>query len=331
MIMNGSRRGLLFAVGLLSTGLISTAIVSPTAAQEYPAKAITLVVPFPPGGSTDIAGRFLAEKMAEILKQPIVVENRAGAAGAVGIRAVANAQPDGYTLGVSGVGPSAILLALGRDIGYDPASLTYVGHMGSTALLLGARMDLNVKSFADMTALAKSKPGLVSFGTSGAGSPGHLAMELLLSKAGVTMNHVPYQGNAPLLNDLVGRHVDIGVLTMPGTPDFVKSGKVQGVVALGGQRTADLPDLPTVKESGIPDYAVELWNVLVGPKGLPQPVVDKLANALSAAMADPEVRRKLQASSIIPVTMSPAQAKDLVELEKIRWTEVVKAAGAKVK
>ncbi|CAN1498316.1 PBP2_Bug_TTT domain containing protein [Rhabdaerophilaceae bacterium] len=316
---------------LVIAGLLALGNASPAVAQEYPAKAITLVVPFPPGGSTDIAGRFLGEKMSEILKQPIIVENRAGAAGAVGIRAVANAQPDGYTLGVSGVGPSAILLALGRDIGYDPTGLTYIGHMGSTALLLGARKDLMVKSLADLTALAKSKPGILNFGTSGAGSPGHLAMELLLSKAGVTMNHVPYQGNAPLLNDLIGRHVDIGVLTMPGTPEHVKNGKVQGIVALGGERTKDLPDLPTVKESGVPDYAVELWNVLVGPKGLPQPVVERLAAALSVAMADPEVRRKLETSSIIPVTMSPSQARDLVEREKVTWTAVVKAAGSKVK
>ncbi len=187
-----------------------------------------LVVPFPPGGSTDIAGRVIGEKMSEILKQPIIVENRAGAAGAVGIRMVATAQPDGYTLGVSGVGPSAILWALGREIGYDPANLTYIGHMGSTALLLGARTDLNVKSFAALIALAKSKPGEISYGTSGAGSPGHLAMELLLSKAGVKMNHVPYKGNAPLLNDLVGQHVDIGVLTMPGTPEQIKAGKCAG-------------------------------------------------------------------------------------------------------
>lgn len=316
---------------LIIAGLMAVGIALPATAQEYPVKAITLVVPFPPGGSTDIAGRFLGEKMSQILKQPIIVENKAGAAGAVGIRGVASAQPDGYTLGVSGVGPSAILLALGRDIGYDPSNLTYIGHMGSTALLLGARTDLNVKSLTEMTALAKSRPGALSFGTSGAGSPGHLAMELLLSRIGVTMNHVPYQGNAPLLNDLIGRHVDIGVLTMPGTPEHVKAGKVQGIVALGGERTTDLPELPTVRESGVPDYAVELWNVLVGPKGLPQPVIDKLAAALTTAMADPEVRRKLIASSIIPVTMSPAQARDLVERETVTWTAVVKAAGAKVR
>ena len=312
-------------------GLMAMGLAGQAAAQTYPAKAITLVVPFPPGGSTDIAGRLLAEKISASLKQPVIVENRPGAAGAVGIRAVASAQPDGYTLGVSGVGPSAILLALGRDIGYDPANLTYIGHMGSTALLLGARKDLNIKSLADMTALAKARPGALNFGTSGTGSPGHLAMELLLSRIGISMNHVPYQGNAPLLNDLIGRHIDIGVLTMPGTPEHVKSGAVQGLVALGSERTTDLPDLPTVREANVPDYAVELWNVLVGPKGMPQPVIDKLAAALATAMADPEVRRKLIASSIIPVTMSPGETRALVERETLIWTAVVKAAGAKVR
>ncbi len=313
---------------VIASGLVAMGLTLPVRAQDYPTRPIMLVVPFPPGGSTDIAGRVIAEKMSDVLKQPIIVENRAGAAGAVGIRAVATARPDGYTLGVSGVGPSAILLALGRELGYDPGNLTYIGHMGSTALLLGARTDLNVKSLADLTALAKSKPGEISYGTSGAGSPGHLAMELLLSKVGATMNHVPYKGNAPLLNDLVGHHVDVGVLTMPGTPEQIKAGKVQGIVALGARRTVELPDLPTVQEAGVPDYAVELWNVLVGPKGLPQPVVNKLAAALTTAMADPEVRRRLEASSIIPVTMSPSQAKELVDREKVTWTAVVKASGA---
>lgn len=310
--------------------LIVCGLAAPAAAQGFPAKAITLIVPFPPGGSTDIAGRVLGEKMSAILKQPIIIENRAGAAGAIGIRAVAASPADGYTLGVSGVGPSAILSALGRDTGYDPGALTYIGHMGSTALLLGARTDLNLKSLADLTALAKAKPGGVSYGTSGEGTPGHLAMELLTSKIGVKMNHVPYKGNAPLLTDVIGRHVDIGVLTMPGTPEHVKSGKVQGLVALGGARTADLPELPTVKEAGVPDYAVELWNVLVGPKGLPQPVVDTLSAALSAAMADPDVRKKLETSSIIPVTMTPAQAVGMVNRERETWTAVVKSTGIKV-
>lgn len=315
--------------GAASLTAIGGAAPAAAQAQDYPAKVITLIVPFPPGGSTDIAGRLLGEKMSDILKQPIVIDNRVGAAGAIGIRTVATAAPDGYTLGVSGVGPSAILLALGRDIGYDPSALTYIGHMGSTALLLGARPDLNVKSLADLTALAKSKPGALTYGTSGAGSPGHLAMELLLTKVGARMSHVPYRGNAPLLNDLIGRHVDVGVLTMPGTPEHVKGGKVQGLVALGGERTSDLPDLPTVKEAGIPDYAVELWNVLVAPKGLPQPIVDKLAAALAAAMADPEVRKKLEASGIIPVTLSPAKTRELVEREKGIWTDVVKSTGIK--
>lgn len=317
-------------LAMLAGCLLAVAAVAPATAQNFPAKAITLVVPFPPGGSTDIAGRALGERMSQILGQPVVVDNRAGAAGAIGIRAVATAPADGYTLGVSGIGPSAVLPALGREIGYDPARLTYIGHMGSTALMLGARRDLNVRTLSDLAALARSTPGGISFGTSGAGSPGHLAMELLLHRLGVRMNHVPYRGNAPLLNDVIGRHVDVGVLTMPGTPDHVKAGSVIGIVALGGERTKDLPDLPTVREAGVPDYAFELWNVLVGPPGLPQPVVDRLSAALATAMADPDVRAKLEASSIIPVTMAPDQAKALVDRERGIWRDVVTSLAIKV-
>jgi len=310
--------------------LIAAGAAGPAASQDFPVRAITLVVPFPPGGSTDIAGRALGERMSQILGQPVVIDNRAGAAGAVGIRAVAMSQPDGYTLGVSGIGPSAVLPALGREIGYDPAALTYIGHMGSTALLLGARRDLNVRNLADFAALVRSRPGGLSFGTSGAGSPGHIAMELLLHRMGLRMNHVPYRGNAPLLNDVVGRHVDFGVLTMPGTPEHVKAGSIVGIVALGGERTKDLPDLPTVREAGVPDYAFELWNVLVGPPGLPQAIVDRLATTLSAAMADPDVRAKLEASSIIPVSMSPSQSKALVDRERAIWRDAVTSTGIKI-
>lgn len=317
-------------LAMLAGCLLATALIAPATAQNFPAKAITLVVPFPPGGSTDIAGRALGEKMSQILGQPVVVDNRPGAAGAIGIRAVATAAADGYTLGVSGIGPSAVLPALGREIGYDPSKLTYIGHMGSTALMLGARRDLNVRNLADFAALVRSRPGGLSFGTSGAGSPGHIAMELLLHRMGLRMNHVPYRGNAPLLNDVVGRHVDFGVLTMPGTPEHVKAGSIVGIVALGGERTKDLPDLPTVREAGVPDYAFELWNVLVGPPDLPQAIVDRLAAALAAAMADPDVRAKLEASSIIPVTMSPAQSKQLVDRERAIWRDAVTSTGIKI-
>lgn len=317
-------------LALALSAIALSPVSTPAFAQDYPVKTITLIVPFPPGGSTDIAGRVLAEKMAIMLKQAIVIDNRAGAAGAIGIKAVSAAQPDGYTLGVSGVGTSAVLEALGRNLGYSPdRDLTYIGHMGSTALVIGGRRDLGATSLPEMIALAKSKPDALTYGTSGTGSPGHLAMELLLIKAGIKVRHVPYKGNAPLLNDLVGKHVDLGVLTIPGTADQVKAGNILSLVVTGAARSAELPDVPTAQEAGIEDYSAELWNVLVAPKGLPQSIIDTLNAALNAAMQDAAVVSRFKTNGLVPVAMAPAQTRSFVDAERAKWADVVKTSGVK--
>ena len=308
-----------------------TATLPTAAAQDFPAKPITLIIPFPAGGATDIAGRVLAERMAISLKHPIVVDNRAGAAGAIGIKAVATAAPDGYTLGVSGVGTTALLEPLGRNLGFSPGSdLTYLGHMGSSAMLIAAKTDLGPKSLPELIALAGSKPAQLTYGTSGIGSPGHLAMEWLLLDAGIKMQHLPYRGNAPLLNDLVGKHVDLGVLTIPGTSDQVKADNIVPIAVTGTARSDELPDVPTARETGVRDFAAELWNVLVAPKDTPQPIVDKISSALAEAMKDPGVQARFKANGLVPVTMTPAETRAFVDNERAKWADVVKKSGVKM-
>ncbi|MBR1147282.1 tripartite tricarboxylate transporter substrate binding protein [Bradyrhizobium sp. AUGA SZCCT0431] len=299
-------------------------------AQDFPAKPITLIIPFPAGGATDIAGRVLAERMAISLKQAIVVDNRAGAAGAIGIKAVATAAPDGYTLGVSGVGTTALLEPLGRNLGFSPGNdLNYVGHMGSSAMLIATKSDLGAKSMSELIALARSKPEQLTYGTSGIGSPGHLAMEWLLLEAGIKILHLPYRGNAPLLNDLVGKHADLGVLTIPGTSDQVKAGNIVPIAVTGTARSDELPDVPTTREAGIRDFAAELWNVLVAPKGTPQPIVDKISAALAEAMKDPGVHARFKANGLVPETMTPAETRVFVDTERAKWADVVRKSGVK--
>jgi tripartite-type tricarboxylate transporter receptor subunit TctC len=313
--------------------LLASAVAGIASAAEptYPEKTITLVVPFPAGGSTDIAARILAEHMSPKLGQPVVIENRAGAAGGIGMRGVAGAAPDGYTLGVSGVGTSALLEAFGQKLGYTPErDLITVGHMGSLALLIAGRTDLAANDLAQLIALAKAKPGQINYGTSGVGTPGHLAFEYLKLLAAIDVTHVPYKGNTPMLNDLIGRHVDLGVLTIPGTGTQAKSGMIKPIAVTGMKRSSELPDVPTVSESGFPDYSAEIWNILVAPRGTPLAIVARLSDALNAAMSLPEVQQQYAAQGMLPVVMTSAETAEFVRHEREKWVDVVKKSGARM-
>jgi tripartite-type tricarboxylate transporter receptor subunit TctC len=311
--------------------LLVSAAAGVAAEPAYPEKAITLVVPFPAGGSTDIAARILAERMSPILGQPIVIENRAGAAGAIGMRAVAGSAPDGYTLGVSGVGTSAILEAFGQKLGYSPErDLITVGHMGSLALVIASRSDLEANDLAQLIALAKARPGKLNYGTSGVGTPGHLAFEYLKLLAGIDVTHVPYKGNTPILNDLIGRHVDLGVLTIPGTGTQAKSGMVKPIAVTGLKRSSELPDVPTVRESGFPDYSADIWNILVAPRGTPPAILAKLSDALNSAMKQADVQQQFVAQGMTPDVMTSAETGDFVRREREKWADVVKKSGARM-
>ena len=328
-----SRRRLLTGAGAL--GALGALGVSPAAwaQQNWPARAIKLVVPFPPGGSTDVAGRVLGLAMQSRLggSQPVVVDNRAGAAGAIGTDAVAKASPDGYTLGVGGVGSMVTLELLGRKLPYDAdKDLVCVGHMGSLGLAIGVRSSLAVHNIKELVAYAKANPGKISYGTSGNGSPGHLAYEYLKSVTGMDGTHIPYRGDAPLVTDVLGGQVDVGVLTGSGAVAQAKNANLRLLAVTSAKRFAQLPTVPTVAEGGIADFDATIWNVLIAPAGTPEPIVARLNAALVASMDDANVISQFDGQGLIPVKMTPRETTAFVKREREKWGKVVRAANLKL-
>lgn len=320
---SGLRRTITAAAG----GLLLVAATA-AGAQTWPSRPITMVVPFPPGGSTDVAARILASSMSETLGQPILVENRDGAGGAVGIAYVASQAADGYTIGVSGVGASILIAALGRDTGYDiDTDLQVVGVMGALGLLIAARTGLEQSSLQEVLDFAAANPDELSYATSGVGTPGHLAMEYLTSLAGVDMLHTPYRGNTPAMNDLLGGHVDLAMLTIPGAPEQVRAGAISALAVTSSVRSPLLPDVPTVAETGFDGFAADLWNLLVVPAGTPAEAVTALNAALNHAQTTPAVLDAFAPQGLSPTIMSASEATQFLIDERTKWRDAVAAAG----
>lgn len=297
-------------------------------AQEFPSQPVTLVVGFPPGGSTDVVARILAEHMTDTLGQPVVVENRPGAGGTVGIGHVASSDPDGYTLGVSGVGASILIDAMGRDTGYDfDAELEVIGVMGTLGLVIAGRNGLEATTLPELIATAAADPEALTYGTSGVGTPGHLAMEYLLSIADVEMLHIPYQGNTPLMNDTLGGHVDVAMLTTPGAAEQVRAGGIVAYAVSSPGRSPLMPEVPTVAEGGFDGYSATLWNLLVTPAGTPDDVQAVLSEALNAAMQDAGVLESYAKAGLSPTQTTPAEATQFREDNRAQWAGVIEQLG----
>lgn len=301
-------------------------------AQTYPSQPVKLVVGFPPGGSTDVVARILAEHMTGTLGQPVVVENRPGAGGTVGIGHVASSDPDGYTLGVSGVGASILIDALGREPGYDiDTQLDIIGVMGTLGLVIAGRNGLEATTLPELVAFARENPEALTYGTSGVGTPGHLAMEYLKTVAGYDMLHIPYKGNTPLMNDVLGGHVDIAMLTTPGAAEQVRAKGMYPFAVSSPERSPLMPQVPTVIEGGFEGYTATLWNLLVTPKGTPAEVQAKLSEALNAAMQDAGVLEAYESKGLAPTQTSPAEAEQFHADERAKWLDVINAAGVPTK
>ncbi|MCA8908506.1 MAG: tripartite tricarboxylate transporter substrate binding protein [Rhodospirillaceae bacterium] len=297
-------------------------------AQDYPDGPVTLVVGFPPGGSTDVVARILAENMSETLGQPVLVENRPGASGTVGIAYVATSEPDGYTLGVSGLGSSILVAATGRDTGYDiDSQLDIVGVMGTLGLVIAGRTGLEPQTLEELLQYAADHPGELTYGSSGVGTPGHLAMEYLLSLADVEMLHIPYQGNTPLMNDVLGGHVDIALLTTPGSAEQVRAGGIYPYAVTSPERSPLMPEVPTVMESGFEGFTATLWNLLVTPQGTPEDVQMRLSEALNTAMQDADVLAAYAEQGLAPTITTPAEATAFLDQEREKWEGVIAALG----
>jgi tripartite-type tricarboxylate transporter receptor subunit TctC len=299
-------------------------------AQTYPAKAITLVIPFAAGGSNDIVGRAIGKKLTEAWGQPVVVENRSGAGGLIGSADVAAAAPDGYTLllisSTFTINP-AIRKRMPFDTTKDFTPVAFIAH---SPLLFVASKDLPVKSAKDLLALARSKPGQITYASAGPGSINQIAAELIALSAGIKLMHVPYRGGAPALNDLIGGHVDVYVSSLPQVLQLAQNGQARALAVTSVKRTALLPDVPTLDEAGISGFDLSSWWGIVGPAGMPADVVNALNAEISKMLNSPELSTFLSNEGAEAEAMTPRQFGDLMRLETERWTKVAHEANISI-
>jgi tripartite-type tricarboxylate transporter receptor subunit TctC len=296
-------------------------------AQGYPTRPVSLVVPYPPGGSADILARLVGQKLGERLGQPVVVENKAGAGTAIGAKAVAQAAPDGYTLLLGTVSSQAINPAM-HKVGYDPLKdFVPVAPLAAIPFVFIANPAVPVRSVADVIAMAKAQPGKLSYASAGPGTSNHLAGELLAGRAGIQLLHVPYKGSAPALTDVVGGQVPLMFDLITTTLPMLQSGKVKALAVTSRTRSALLPDVPTVAEAGVPDYEVSAWFGVFAPAGTPPAAVTRLNAELTSIVQSPEMQKRLRDMGAEPETGTPESYARYVRDEAQKWSAVVRQAG----
>jgi tripartite-type tricarboxylate transporter receptor subunit TctC len=316
------------AGALLAAALV---LASPAArAQSYPSRQITLIIPFAPGGSNDLVGRAISKKLSEMWGQPVVVENRGGGGTLIGAGAVAKAPPDGYTLLL--VSPTfTINPAVRKTMPFDTArDFTPVAFIGRAPLLVTTSTKLPVQSAGELFALARSKPGQITYASAGLGSINQISTELIALRAGVKLAHVPYKGGAPALNDLVGGHVDMFVSSIPQALQLVRGNQIKTLAVTSSRRTALLPDVPTLAESGTPGADAETWWGITGPAGLPADVVDALNAAINQILASPELGTFFTNEGAEAEAMTPQQFGEMMRVETARWTKVAREANISI-
>jgi tripartite-type tricarboxylate transporter receptor subunit TctC len=303
---------------------------APASAQDYPNRPITLIVPFPPGGSTTIVARIIADKMSEALGQSLVVDNRGGAGGTIGTRAVAKSPPDGYTILLGYTGTLAIGPSLYGNAGYDPRKdFEPIGRIGTAPNTLVVHPSLPVQSVAELIAHAKANPGKVNYGSAGIGTVSHVCGEYFATVAGLKITHVPYKGTGPAIIDLLGGHIPMAFAPVPATHENAKSGKLRMLAVTSAVRSTLLPDIPTIAETALAGFEAVLRYGLVAPPGTPRAIVEKLNGALNAALASEDVRKRLAVEGAEPLPSTPAEYGADIDREETQWSKVVKASGAR--
>lgn len=299
-------------------------------AQPYPVKPIRLVVPFPAGGPTDITTRIISPKISAALGQNILIDNRAGGSSIIGSDIVAKSPPDGYTLLISTV-TNTINVSLIPKIPYDMIrDFDPVAQLFITTSILTAHPSLPVKSVKELIAFAKARPGQLTYGSAGNGSPSHLAGELLKTMSDINMLHVPYKGGGPAAVEQVAGQVQLAFLSAPAVVPFIKSGRLRALGVTNAKRSLVLPDLPTIAEAGLPGYESEGWSGIFVPARTPATVVQRLYSEFAAALGDNDIRSKLVAAGVEPALMPPAAFGKKIQAEIARWSKVVKASGMKI-
>jgi tripartite-type tricarboxylate transporter receptor subunit TctC len=297
-------------------------------AQNFPNRPITLVIPFAPGGSTSIVGRGVADKMGELLGEKVVVDNRPGAGGTVGTKAVAKSDPDGYTLLLGYTGTLAIGPSLYKNVGYDPRKdFAPIGLIGNAPNSLVVNPTFPAKTVAELIAYAKANPGKVNFGSAGAGTASHITGEYFARAAGITLVHIPYKGTGPALTDLLGGHIPMAFAPVPASHANVAAGKLRALAVTSTTRSGLMPEVPTIAESGLAGFDASLYYGLAAPAGTPRPIIDKLNKALRDALASDEVKRQLgnDGTEITPGT--PEDYAAFIDKDEKKWAGLVKQSG----
>ena len=313
--------------GLLAVPLMCVA--GTACAQTYPAKAVRLVVPFLAGGSTDIVGRTVAQKLNEMWGQPVVVDNRPGGGTTIGTEAVARAAPDGYTLLVTPA-PFTINPSLLAKIPYDALNdFAPITLINTTPLVMVVHPGVPAKTVKELIARAKAKPGKLNFGSSGTGGSNHLAGELFDAMAGVKMVHIPYKGNAGALTDIVGGHLDVVYNGVTSAIALIRGGKLRVLAVTSLKRTAALPEVPTLDETGLKGFEAVAWNGLTAPAKTPRDVILKINADVIKIINSPELKERLKAEGSDPVGNSPEQFAAFLRSEVAKWAKVIKVAGVK--
>jgi tripartite-type tricarboxylate transporter receptor subunit TctC len=323
--MNVSMRSVLLALSACAVVSVSGAAL----AQAWPNKPITIIVPFPAGGTTDLITRPIAQKLSEVLKQPVVVENRGGAGGTLGAGAVARAAPDGYTFLVGAI-HHTIATSLYKKLPYDfEKDLMPITVLAFVPNIVVVHPSVPVKTIPELIALAKSKPGGVTYGSAGSGTSHHMAAEMFKSMANVDMQHVPYKGGAPMMQDLVGGQINVAFETAASATPQIKAGKVNPIAITTDKRSTAMPQLPTVAES-LPGYEIVTWYGLLAPAGTPKEIVTRMQTEVAKILQTQDMKERIAAISSEPGGITPEQFAKLIRADTVKMAKAVKDSGATV-
>ena len=319
------------AIGVLAALACIMAAAGGARADDYPSRVVTLVVPYPPGGGVDAMARVVAQKLSDAFHQQVIVDNKAGAGGTLGTRAVAHAAPDGYTLLLGHTGTISINPSLYAHPGYDPRKdFAPVGLVASMPIALIAHPSFPAKTVADVIALAKKQPGKLNVGTSALGTGGYMTAEHFKSEAGVDVVIIPYKGTAPLMTDLLGGHVPVAFGVLPPALGNIQAGKLRAIAITSAKRFSLLPDVPTFAESGMPGFEAVLHYGLLAPAGTPKNIVDKLSAELRKLVDTEEVKKRIHVEGGDPLTSTPAEYAADIDKEEKKWSALVRKLNLKV-
>jgi tripartite-type tricarboxylate transporter receptor subunit TctC len=316
-------------LGVLVVALFAS--LAPSLAQDYPTRAVTLVVPYPPGGGVDAMARIVADKLSAALGKQVMVDNRGGGSGLVGTRAVIKSPPDGYTLFLGHTGSISINPSLYANSGFDPRKdFTAIGLIASMPVALIAHPSFPAKTVGEAVALLKANPGKYNIGTSSVGTGGYLSAELFKSVTGIDAQIVPYKGTGGVMNDLLGGHVPIAFGVLPPALGNIQAGALRAIAVFGDRRFSLLPDVPTATESGLPGFESVLHYGVLGPAGVPRPIVDKINAELRRLVATDEVKQRIQSEGGDPLTSTPEEYAANIDKEEAKWSALIRKLNLKV-